>query len=63
MNKLEWRGMVKGIIASASWLVRYHGEETIAKDMLHQLGITRKDAEQAGCETYDMEPLIESNCL
>jgi hypothetical protein len=55
--------MVKGIIASASWLVRYHGEETIAKDMLHQLGITRKDAEQAGCETYDMEPLIESNCL
>ena len=54
LHNRTWYPMVRGIVAAAAWLQRWHGEDTIVEEMLTHMGIDKALARKAHCDDYDM---------
>lgn len=56
----ERRGRTQGVVFAAAWIAKYHGYETIAKELLDVWGTDLADAKEKGCDEQDIAALKEA---
>lgn len=55
----ERRGRTQGVVWAAAWVAKYHGFETVSKEMLELWGTDINDARKNGCDAGDIKALKE----